>query len=135
MTTTQLDRVKLPTGDGLSDIGLNDPDNPTSINVKDDVWGNLLLELVPTVIMMVLFVLLLVFLIGRLSSGVSGGPMALLKNRARIYDPEGKDRVKFSDVAGADEEKDDLTEVVDFLKHPKKYEKLGAKIPRGILMV
>lgn len=61
--------------------------------------------------------------------------MAFIKSRARIYDPNAGDKVTFADVAGAEEEKEDLSEVIDFLKNPKKYKDLGAKIPRGILMV
>ena len=60
--------------------------------------------------------------------------MAFIKSRARVYEP-GKDKVTFADVAGSEEEKEDLAEVVDFLKNPKKFRDLGAKIPRGILMV
>lgn len=56
------------------------------------------------------------------------------RNRAKVNDP-AKNKVSFADVAGADEEKAELQEVVDFLKHPEKYTKLGAKIPRGILLV
>jgi cell division protease FtsH len=52
-----------------------------------------------------------------------------------MYDPEKDEKITFKDVAGAEEEKEDLAEVVDFLKNPKKYKDLGAKIPRGILMV
>ena len=54
-------------------------------------------------------------------------------NRARVSDP-GKDKVKFSDVAGSVEEKEELQEIVDFLKNPKKYQQLGAKIPKGVLL-
>ena len=54
-------------------------------------------------------------------------------NRARISDPN-KDKVKFSDVAGSVEEKEELHEIVDFLKNPKKYQQLGAKIPKGVLL-
>ena len=54
-------------------------------------------------------------------------------NRARISDPS-KDKVKFSDVAGSVEEKEELQEIVDFLKNPKKYQQLGAKIPKGVLL-
>lgn len=60
--------------------------------------------------------------------------MAFIKSRAKIYEP-GKDKITFHDVAGSHEEKEDLAEVVDFLKNPKKFLELGAKIPRGILMV
>ena len=54
-------------------------------------------------------------------------------NRARLSDPN-KDKVKFSDVAGSIEEKEELQEIVDFLKNPKKYQQLGAKIPKGVLL-
>ena len=54
-------------------------------------------------------------------------------NRARVSDPN-KDKVKFSDVAGSIEEKEELQEIVDFLKNPKKYQQLGAKIPKGVLL-
>ncbi len=66
--------------------------------------------------------------------GGASGPMAFIKSRAKIYEP-GKDKVTFADVAGSLEEKEDLAEVVDFLKNPKKFRELGAKIPKGILMV
>ena len=55
------------------------------------------------------------------------------RSKARLHDPS-KNKVTFADVAGADEEKEELTEVVDFLKNPKKYSALGAKIPKGILL-
>jgi cell division protease FtsH len=61
--------------------------------------------------------------------------MAFIKSRAKMYDPELDEKVTFADVAGSEEEKSDLEEVVDFLKNPAKYKELGAKIPRGILMV
>ena len=57
------------------------------------------------------------------------------KSRARISLPDSKNRVLFSDVAGADEEKEELKEIVDFLKDPSKYTKLGARIPHGVLLV
>ncbi len=60
--------------------------------------------------------------------------MQFIKSRARVYDPDMDERVTFADVAGSEEEKSDLVEVVDFLKNPGKYKALGAKIPRGILL-
>lgn len=63
-----------------------------------------------------------------------GNAMNFIKSRAKEYDPDGKDKVTFADVAGSEEEKSDLVEVVDFLKNPEKYKRLGAKIPRGILL-
>ena len=67
-------------------------------------------------------------------SGDGRNAMNFGRSRARAFDPS-KNKVTFNDVAGADEEKHELEEVVDFLKNPQKYTRLGAKIPRGILLV
>jgi cell division protease FtsH len=91
-------------------------------------WQNLLLGFGPTI----LFVLLLFWLMRR-----AGGAQNLLgtfgRSRARRYAPSG-DRVTFADVAGIDEAKDELLEVVDFLRHPDKYRRLGGRIPHGVLL-
>jgi len=63
------------------------------------------------------------------------GPMSFGKNKAKLYDESTSLKVGFGDVAGVDEAKDELQEVVDFLKAPKKYESLGAQIPKGVLLV
>src|SRR5512146_1595603 len=63
------------------------------------------------------------------------GPMTIGKSQAKIYDLDESKRVTFADVAGVDEAKAELVEVVDFLKHPQKYRALGAKIPKGVLLV
>ena len=60
--------------------------------------------------------------------------MTFGKSRAKLFD-SSKDKILFKDVAGAEEEKEELQETVDFLKNPKKYKDLGAKIPRGTLLV
>ncbi|HVH65527.1 MAG TPA: ATP-dependent zinc metalloprotease FtsH [Candidatus Acidoferrum sp.] len=69
----------------------------------------------------------------------SGGPGGILgafgRSQARLYNPQEGDRVTFNDIAGIDDAKQDLAEVVDFLKEPEKYQKLGAQIPHGILLV
>jgi cell division protease FtsH len=91
-------------------------------------WLNLLLGFGPTI----LLVLLLVFLMRR-----AGNVQNLLgsfgRSRARRYQPSG-DKVTFADVAGIDEAKAELTEVVDFLRHPEKYRRLGGRIPHGVLL-
>lgn len=131
---TTIDKVMLPPRDGITDLGFNDKNNPTKVSVKDEYWGTLLADAIPSIVGMIIFIVVLIFLFGRMSGGTNG-PMAFIKSRARMYDPEKDEKVVFADVAGAEEEKEDLMEVVDFLKNPKKYRDLGAKIPRGILMV
>src|SRR5207237_5838314 len=91
-------------------------------------WQNLLLGFGPTI----LFVLLLFWLMRRAGS-VQNVLGSFGRSSARRYQPSG-DRVTFADVAGIDEAKEELTEVVDFLRHPEKYRKLGGRIPHGVLL-
>ncbi|HEX8390096.1 MAG TPA: ATP-dependent zinc metalloprotease FtsH [Candidatus Saccharimonadales bacterium] len=76
----------------------------------------------------------LIFFIFRQAQGQSNQAMGFGKSKARLYGNE-KSKVIFKDIAGNDEAKEDLTEVVDFLKHPKKFQDVGAKIPKGVLLV
>jgi cell division protease FtsH len=64
-----------------------------------------------------------------------GGPLSFGRNRAKIHDQSAKNKTKFSDVAGVEEAKAELLEVTDFLTNPEKYQKLGARIPKGVLLV
>jgi cell division protease FtsH len=73
------------------------------------------------------------FGIRRLQS--KGGPMSFGRNRAKLYDASKHQKFTFQDVAGIDEAVEEMTEVVDFLKNPRKYAALGAKIPKGVLLV
>jgi cell division protease FtsH len=91
-------------------------------------WENLLLGFGPTI----LFVLLLFWLMRR-AGNVQGVLGSFGRSRARRYEPSG-DRVTFADVAGIDEAKAELTEVVDFLRQPEKYRRLGGRIPHGVLL-
>jgi cell division protease FtsH len=91
-------------------------------------WQELLLGFGPTI----LFVFLLFWLYRR-AGNVQNVLGSFGRSRARRYQPAG-DRVTFADVAGIDEAKDELSEVVDFLRHPDKYRKLGARIPHGVLL-
>src|SRR5437773_4717429 len=91
-------------------------------------WENLLLGFGPTI----LFVFLLVMLLRR-ASNVQNVLGSFGRASARRYQPSG-DRVTFADVAGIDEAKQELTEVVDFLREPEKYRKLGGRIPHGVLL-
>lgn len=129
-----IDRVTLPQNVAITDLGISDPKNPTKITVENNDFSKAAWDVTMTVLGTMLFVGLLVFLMSRMSGGGMGGPMAFIKSRAKVYDPENDEKVTFADVAGSDEEKADLEEVVDFLKNPGKYKDLGAKIPRGILL-
>lgn len=135
VTIVNVDKILLPQNDSLKELGFSDTKNPTKVIVKDQYWANMLTDFLPSFLGMLLLVVVFMLFFSRMSGGGSGGPMAFIKSRARLYDPTDSDKVTFLDVAGAEEEKEDLTEVVDFLKNPKKYKDLGAKIPRGILMV
>lgn len=76
----------------------------------------------------------LIFFMLRQAQGQSNQAMGFGKSKARLYGNE-KSKVVFGDIAGNEEAKEDLTEVVDFLKHPKKFQDVGAKIPKGVLLV
>jgi cell division protease FtsH len=91
-------------------------------------WENLLLGFGPT-----LLFLLLLFWLFRRAGNVQGMLGAFGRSRARRYEPSG-DKVTFADVAGIDEAKEELAEVVDFLRNPDKYRKLGGRIPHGVLL-
>ncbi|MCF7906087.1 ATP-dependent zinc metalloprotease FtsH [Candidatus Gracilibacteria bacterium] len=120
----------------VKDLGLSDLSKRTSVEVIDTsggkIWINILIGVAP----FILLVLFLVFISRRASSmgGGEGGPFGFGKSRAKVYD-KTKHSTKFTDVAGAYEAKDEVEEVVDFLKNPKKYQKMGAKTPKGILLV
>ncbi len=91
-------------------------------------------EILPSLFML-FFVLILWFVFMNQSQGGGGKVMNFGKSKAKVHKDDEKTRVTFKDVAGLNEEKEDLQEVVDFLKNPKKYIDLGARIPKGILMV
>ena len=113
----------------------DDPDNDiTSYNYEPPKETSLWLSFLPYILMIVFFVVLWFFAMNSAMGGKGGKINSFGKSRARV-NLGGKNKVMFTDVAGADEEKEELKEVVDFLKNPKKFTELGAKIPRGVLLV
>mgnify|MGYP005896484347 FL=1 len=93
-------------------------------------WGNLVSSVLPFLII----VGVLYFLFTRQMRATGRGAMSFGKSRARLLSPD-KDKVTFKDVAGCDESKEEVSEVVEFLKNPKRFSDIGARIPKGILMV
>lgn len=91
-------------------------------------------EILPSVFMILIFVVFW-FVFMQQSQGGGNRVMNFGKSRAKLHKENEKSKVTFNDVAGLDEEKEELQEVVDFLKNPKKYTELGARIPKGLLLV
>jgi len=100
---------------------------------KPSVFGTLLSWVLPVLIFFGLWMLLM-RVMGNKLGGMGGGFMNVGKSKAKVY-VENDTGVDFSDVAGVDEAKDELIEVVNFLKEPEKYSRLGATIPKGVLLV
>ena len=94
----------------------------------ETVW-NLAVLILPVLVIVVFFMFMM-----RQAQGQNNQAMGFGKSKARLYG-EDKEKIVFEDIAGNDNAKQDLQEVVDFLKHPKKYKELGAKIPKGVLLV
>ena len=92
------------------------------------------LSLLPNIVMIVAFILLGIYMTKQMNKGAGGGMMNFGKAKAHVPQDD-KNKVTFADVAGAEEEKEELVEIVEFLKDPHKFSKLGAKIPHGVLLV
>ena len=91
------------------------------------------LEWLPFIIMIALFAVFWIFIM-RQQNGANRGVMSFSKSHAKMADPE-KNKITFENVAGADEEKEELREVVEFLKDPQRFREVGARIPKGVLLV
>jgi len=99
---------------------------------QQSIWAQLLIASFPILIIIAVFMLFMRQMQG--GAGGRGGPMAFGKSKARLLS-EDQIKTTFADVAGVDEAKEDVQELVDFLRDPGKFQKLGGRIPRGILMV
>jgi cell division protease FtsH len=97
---------------------------------------SIFIQLIPTIGILVVMGIFWFVVMNQMQSGGSGKAMSFGKSRAKLNREDNPDKiVKFTDVAGLDEEKEELVEIVEFLRNPAKYTKLGARIPKGVLMV
>ncbi|MCC7197548.1 ATP-dependent zinc metalloprotease FtsH [Candidatus Peregrinibacteria bacterium] len=123
-------------GDTINDLLEDVPDNirkeiSTEVVPTDgqDFWVNLLISIVPFLLIVGFFVFMM-----RQAQNSTNQAMSFGKSKARLHDKD-KQQTTFKDVAGAKEAKEELVEIVDFLKNPGKYTSMGAKIPKGVLLV
>lgn len=111
----------------------HDPNNPNQ-DLKRGSDNTLLYEFLPILVTGILFVVVWIFIMKKMGGGLGGKEMNFGKAKIKNTNDE-KRKTTFDDVAGADEEKEELQEIVEFLKAPDKYNKLGARIPKGVLLV
>ena len=109
-----------------------------NIGINYETRRNWSRDLIGWLLPIVILVAVWIFIMRRVSGG-AGGPggqiFSIGKSKATLFDGDGKVNITFKDVAGLDEAKEEVMEVVDFLKNPKKYTSLGGKIPKGVLLV
>ncbi|MDB5187138.1 MAG: ATP-dependent metalloprotease FtsH [Candidatus Saccharibacteria bacterium] len=119
-------------GSSLTEQGLQQGKTEVEVippsETGNTIW-NLAIIIIPVLIIVAFFMFMM-----RQAQGQNNQAMGFGKSKAKLYGID-KEKVVFDDIAGNDSAKQDLEEVVDFLKHPKKYESLGAKIPKGVLLV
>ncbi len=117
----------------LNDLFENDVEVIANEPKQRSIWTDLLLSIFPILIIVALFLFFMRQMQGG-GAGGRGGPMSFGKSKAKLLD-EDQIKVTFADVAGVDEAKEEVQELVEFLREPDKFQRLGGRIPRGILMV
>ena len=118
----------------IKEMRETNPDYSIQYNYQEASQLPWLINLLPSILIVV--VVIVMFVMARRSMASLDGGKAMGFGKARIKQPsEDKRKTTFADVAGADEEKEELREIVDFLKSPKKFKELGARVPKGVLLV
>ena len=121
----------------LREYNKSNPDKPIEFDYKAGTSNSWLVSMLPSLLLTLGFVVLMVVMFRKMSTSISSEnnkAMSFGKARIKRGDEQTK-KVTFKDVAGADEEKEELTEIVEFLKNPNEFSNLGARIPKGVLLV
>ena len=154
----QVDKIELEAGGGSAIVKLKNDNGEKKVNIpsvdnlmenlqdhmkngqvavtekSESVWALVLTFLTPIGILLI-FIIFWIFMMGTANGQGGNKTMTFGKSKARMLNPTDKNRVMFDDVAGVDEEKEELEEIVEFLKNPKKFTDMGARIPKGVLLV
>jgi cell division protease FtsH len=131
----ETEKSRIEEGWSLVALLQNEGIDPGSVEIKvaDQSMSRFWFELIGTFLPLVLMAVFFLFLL-RQARGSQDGILGFGRSKAKLFS-KGKQDVKFADVGGVDEAKKELEEVVDFLKHPKKYKAMGARTPKGVLLV
>ena len=133
---SSLKKVNIPNVENLMD-NLNEAMKNSTINVtmEDEPFWDVVADLLLPISSIILILMMLVLFMGGPQRQGGTGTMTFGKSKAKVIKSNSKTKVTFDDVAGIDEEKEELQEVVEFLKNPKKFTDMGARIPKGVLLV
>ncbi len=104
------------------------------LKVDGETFMETIAPLIPNILLLVGTLLIFLFMLRKTNDG-NNKAMSFGKSKAKIYDKNSKEKITFDNVAGLKEEKEELEEIVEFLKNPKKYQDMGARIPKGVLLV
>jgi len=125
-------KAVLPPGTTASDLGMVGNDNGIPVSGRDKRVENFVAGFI-SALGPILIVFVLILFVLRQAQGNANSAFTFGQSKAKLHDKE-RNQTNFKDVAGSDEAKEDLLDIVDFLKNPKKYLKMGAKIPKGVLL-
>ena len=154
----QVDKIELEAGGGSAIVKLKNDNGEKKVNIpsvdnlmenlqdhmkkgqeaeteKSETESALVITFLTPIGILLIFIIFWIFMMGTANGQGGNKTMTFGKSKARMLNPTDKNRVMFDDVAGVDEEKEELEEIVEFLKHPAKFTEMGAHIPKGVLLV